>query len=320
MTAVDWLLDSDPGLRWQVLRDLTDASADEVAAERARVAVEGWGARLLALRDEDGQWAGGACFPAGFRGDFSAGQPWTSTFPTLTLLRDLGVDPDAEQVREAVAAVRDNCRWEHAGQPFFAGEVEPCINGRTVALGAYFGVDVEGIVTRLLAEQLADGGWNCEAEFGSLRSSFCTTICVLEGLVAHERATGGSADSVVARHRGEEYLLRRRLFRRLSTGEVVDPDWLRFSFPTWWHYDVLRALDYFRAAGNDPDPRLAEAVDLLRSKSQPDGTWLLENTHPGAVHFTLEDGNGRPSRWNTLRALRVLDWYDRLDQSGSIGN
>jgi hypothetical protein len=194
VTVLDWLLESDPALRWQVLRDLTDSSAEEVAAERARVAVEGWGGRLLALRDSDGQWAGGACFPADFRGDFSAGQPWTSTFPTLTLLRDFGVDPNAEQMREAVGLVRDNCRWEHAGQPFFTGEVEPCINGRTVALGAYFGVDVDSIVVRLLGEQLADGGWNCEVENGSVRSSFHTTICVLEGLLEYERATGDSAE------------------------------------------------------------------------------------------------------------------------------
>ena len=307
---LDWLLDSDPALRWQVLHDLTDAPPDAVAAERARVATEGWGARLLALRGDDGQWAGGACFPAGFRGDFSQGQPWTSTFPTLALLRELGVDPDAQPIRETVALVAENCRWEHAGQRFFDGEVEPCINGRTVAIGAYFGVDVDGIVARLLGEQLADGGWNCDTEIGSVRSSFATTICVLEGLLEHERATGGSAAAVAARRRGEEYLLDRHLFRRLSTGAVVEEDWLRFSFPTWWHYDVLRALDYFRAVGGPPDPRLTEAVAVLRSQRQPDGRWLLENTHPGPVHLEMEDGDGQPSRWNTLRALRVLHWHD----------
>jgi len=308
--TVDWLLDSDPALRWQVLRDLCDAPADTVAAERARVATEGWGARLLALRDPDGQWAGGACFPGDFRGDFSQGQPWTSTFPTLTLLRDFGIDPEAPAVRDTIALVRENCRWEHAGQRFFDGEVEPCINGRTVAVGAYFGQDVDGIVTRLLDEQLEDGGWNCEAENGSVRSSFASTICVLEGLLEYERATGGSPRTVTVRRRAEQYLLERRLFRRLSTGEVADPDWLAFSFPTWWHYDVLRGLDYFRAVGGEPDVRLDEAVELLRTKQQADGTWLLENTHRGAVHFTMEDGDGHPSRWNTLRALRVLRWYD----------
>ena len=309
MTVVDWLLDSDPSVRWQVLRDVTGAPAADIAAERARVAVEGWGARLLAARDEDGQWAGGACFPGDFRGDFSGGQPWTATFPSLTLLRDLGVEPDTPRVREAVALVRDNCRWEHAGQPFFAGEVEPCINGRTVALGAYFGVDVGGIVDRLVGEQLADGGWNCEVENGSVRSSFHTTICVLEGLLEYERATGGSPATTAVRRRGEEYLLARGLFRRLSTGEVVEQEWLRFAFPTWWHYDVLWGLDYFRSTGDQADPRVAEAIDVVRSKQQPDGTWLLENTHPGAVHFAMEE-DGRPSRWVTLRALRVLHWYD----------
>ena len=210
-----------------------------------------------------------------------------------------------------MALVRDHCRWEHAGQPFFSGEVEPCINGRTVTLGIYFDQDVDGVVARLLGEQLEDGGWNCEAENGSVRSSFATTINVLEGLLAHERATGGSAESIAARRRGEEYLLERKLIRRKSTGEVVNPAWLQFSFPTRWHYDVLRALDYFRSVGDVPDSRMDEAIDVLRSKQQPDGTWLLENTHPGTVHFALEDGDGRPSRWNTLRALRVLSWYEQ---------
>ncbi len=310
MNAMEWLLESDPAVRWQVLRDLGDASPAEIAAERARVATQGWGAQLLARRDADGQWAGGACFPANFRADFSAGQPWTSTLPTLTLLRDFGIDPDAPAMRETIALVAANCRWEHAGQRFFAGEVEPCINGRTVAIGGYFGVGVDAIVARLLAEQLDDGGWNCEAENGSLRSSFASTICVLEGLLEHQRVTGGSPESVSARHRAEEYLLERHLFRRRSTGRVVDRSWLEFSFPTWWHYDVLRALDYFRAVGGPPDPRLAEAVGVLRNRRQPDGRWPRENIHPGAVHLEWEDGDGRPGRWNTLRALRVLRWID----------
>ena len=310
---MDWLLDSDPAIRWQVLRDLVHAPTDVVAAERARVATAGWGARLLALQGDDGQWAGGACFPARslYQPDREQGQPWISTLPALQLLWDLGIDPSSERVRRAVAMVRDHCRWEHAGQPFFSGEVEPCINGRVVTLGTYFDQDVDGVVNRLLGEQLEDGGWNCEAENGSVRSSFATTINVLEGLLAHERATGGSAQSIAARRRGEQYLLERRLFRRRSTGDVVKPAWLQFSFPTHWHYDVLRALDYFRSAGDVPDGRMDEAIDLLRSKQQPDGTWLLENTHPGRVWFALEDGDGRPSRWNTLRALRVLTWYEQ---------
>jgi hypothetical protein len=313
MGVLDWLLDSDPSIRWQVLRDLVQAPADVVEAERARVATEGWGARLLALQGEDGQWAGGACFPAmssNWREE-NQGQPWTSTLPTLQLLRDFGVDPRSDRVRRAVELVRERCRWEHAGQAFFGGEVEPCINGRTVALGSYFDQDVDAVVARLIDEQLEDGGWNCEVENGSVRSSFATTINVLEGLLAHERAAGGSAESIAARRRGEEYLLERRLMRRRSTGEVVDAAWLQFSFPVRWHYDVLRALEHFRSVGDEPDPRMSEAIDLLGSRQQPDGTWLLENTHPGKVYFALEDGDGRPSRWNTLRALRVRQWYEQ---------
>jgi hypothetical protein len=315
MTVLDWLLASDPAIRWQVLSDLADAPAEAVAAERACVATEGWGAGLLNLQGEDGQWAGGALFPARRakpgNGDPPKGQPWTATAYSLVLLRDFGVDPHCDQVRRAVAQVREHCRWEHAGQPFFSGEVEPCINGMTVALGVYFNQDVNRVVARLAGEQLEDGGWNCEAENGSVRSSFHTTIRVLEGLLAHERAAGGSVESIAARRRGEEYLLERKLFRRKSTGAVVDPAWLQFSFPTRWHYDVLRGLEYFRAAGDPPDRRVDEAIDLLRSKQQSDGTWLLENTHPGAVHFALDEGDGRPSRWNTLRALRVLRWYEQ---------
>jgi hypothetical protein len=305
---LEWLLDADPAIRWQVMRDLTDTPVVEVAAERTRVEHEGWGAALLAARDPDGQWLGGACFPG--RGDppQDDSQPWTATLPVMLELRDLGLDPASETAREMTSLVAANCRWEYNGAPFFDGEVEPCINGHTVTLGAYFGADVDGIVSRLLTDQLEDGGWNCEAERGATVSSFNSTICVLEGLLEHEHATGGSAETLAARRRGEEYLLERVLFRSRSTGQVPDDAWLQFSFPTRWHYDVLRGLEYFRRA-EVRDPRLEEAVQLVRSKRQDDGTWSLENTHPGAVHVRFEDGDGRPSRWNTLRARRVLDWW-----------
>jgi hypothetical protein len=306
-----WLLDSDPSIRWQVMRDLAGAPAEVVAAERARVATEGWGARLLALQSADGQWDGGTYTPAWASASETVSQPWTATTYTLLLLRDLGLDPASEEARRAVTLVRDNSRWEEGGQPFFSGEVEPCINGMTVALGSYFGQDIQGVVDRLLDEQLRDGGWNCEAENGSVRSSFHTTICVLEGLLEHDRATGGSPEATAARLRGQEYLLERGLFRRLSTGDMVDPDWTLFSFPTRWHYDVLRGLDYLRSAGAIPDKRSAEAIELVEKRRGEDGRWRLQNTHPGAVHFDLEGGDGQPSRWNTLRALRVLDWYER---------
>lgn len=377
MTVLDWLLDSDPSIRWQVMRDLTGEPAEAVAAERAKIATEGWGARLLALQDGDGQW-GRDVLPASSE-DVGDGLPdvatrklllgvhdisldrlagyldldpdalaawendpdpnlddegidkyrsalnwmrnsigtlkpsWTSTTYTLLLLREMGLDPASDPARRAVALVRDNSRWDHDGQRYFDGEVEPCINGKTVALGAYFGQDVDGVVARLLAEQLADGGWNCEAERGSIRSSFNTTIAVLEGLLEYEVANGAAADVTAARLRAQEYLLERRMFRRLSTGEVADPAWTQFSFPTYWHYDVLRGLDYLRSAGVEPDDRITEAIELVESKRGPDGRWPLENTHPGRVHFEMDEGDGKPSRWNTLRAMRVLDWHGQSD-------
>jgi hypothetical protein len=308
--VIDWLLEGDAAIRWQVLRDLTDASPDEVAAERRRVEHEGWGLGLLALEDADGLWAGGACFPAAYSGG-EQGQPWTATMHTLQTLQILGLDPGCEAARRAIALVAENGRWEHEGQRYFDGEVEPCINGRTIETGAYFGVDVTAIVERVLGERLADGGWNCEAENGSVRSSFHTTIDVLDGLLEFERTTGGSSAVREARRSGEEYLLARRLFRRLSTGEVADEAFLEFAFPYYWRYDVLRALDYFRGSGAIPEPRMAEAVEVVQSKRQPDGRWLLDRIHSGRVHFDLEGRVGEPSRWNTLRALRVLDWWNR---------
>jgi len=309
-SVVRWLLDSDPSIRWQVMRDLTDAPAHEVAAERARVATEGWGARLLALQGADGRW-GGAAWNRG----------WNSTMHILWLLRHLGLDPASAEARRAVSLVRDRVTWQGSGPQecdgnfFFVGEVEPCINGQVATAGAYFGQDVRGIVDRLLGEQLSDGGWNCEAPNCSTRSSFNTTICVLEALLEHERATGGSPEVTDARLRGQEYLLERRLFRRRSTGEVIERDrkgdsaWTRFAFPTWWHYDVLRGLEYLRSAGVTPDERVAEAIDLVASKRDGDERWPLETRYPGMMPVEIDKGEGQPSRWNTLRALRVLDWY-----------
>jgi hypothetical protein len=306
-SVLAWLLDSDPSIRWQVMRDLIDAPAEEVAAERARVATEGVGARLLALQGSDGRW-GGAAWNRG----------WNSTMHVLMLLRDLGLDPVSDRARRAVGLVRDGVTWRGCGpqecedNPFFAGEVEPCINGQVGAVGAYFGQDVRGIIDRLLAEQLPDGGWNCEAANGSTRSSFNTTICVLEALLEYERAVGGIPEVISARLRGQEYLLERRLFRRRSTGEVIERDrkgdgaWTRFAFPTWWHYDVLRGLEYLRRAGVAPDERVAEAIDLVASKRDGDGRWSLDTQYPGKMPVETDEGEGRPSRWNTLRALRAL--------------
>ena len=233
------------------------------------------------------------------------------------LLRAFGLDPAGAEARQAVQRIREQVAWEHDGEPFFAGEVEPCINGKVVAMGAYFGEDVHGIVDRLLREQMSDGGWNCEQENGSTRGSFHSTIDVLDGLLEYERAVGDSPDVRVARLRGQEYLLDRRMLRRRSTGEVIDPDFAQFSYPTYWHYDVLRGLDYLRAAGAAPDERMAEAISLVQSKRDAEGRWPLENPHPGLTHFAMDDGEGKPSRWNTLRAMRVLRWYEQTPTSSS---
>jgi hypothetical protein len=309
--VIQWLLDSDPSIRWQTMRDLIRAPADEIASERARVATEGAGARLLALQGSDGRW-GGAAWNRG----------WDSTMHVLMLLRDMGLDPACDQARRALGLVRDRVTWQGCGPPecagnaFFEGEVEPCINGQVAAVGAYFGQDVRRIVDRLLAEQLPDGGWNCESANGSTRSSFNTTICVLEALLEYERALGGSPDVTGARLLGQEYLLNRHLFRRRSTGEVIERDrkggavWTRFAFPTWWHYDVLRGLDYLARAGVAPDTRVSEAIDLVASKPDDDGRWPLETQYPGKMPVETDAGEGQPSRWITLRAVRVLDWYE----------
>jgi hypothetical protein len=313
---MDWLLDSDPSIRWQVMRDLLGVPEAEYRVERAKVETEGWGARLLSYEDEDGQWAGGAFAPRDF--DFrewrDVGQPWTATAFSLSQLREFGLEPSSDRARRAVHLIGTNSRWDHAGEPYWDGEVEECINGRTVADGAYFGVDVSSLADRLAGERLDDGGWNCERANGSVRSSFATTINVLEGLLEYQKATGGTPQTREARASGEEYLLERRLFRRASTGEPADEQFLSFGHPSQWRYDMLRALDYFRAAaevtGATADWRLGEAVDHVRSRRQPDGTWLLDWRLPGRVWFEVDDAVGKPSRWVTLRAMRVLGWLE----------
>ncbi len=284
------------------MRDLTDRPAATVAAERSRVASEGWGARLFAQQRPDGQWGDGVATPF-----------WWSNLYTLVFLRDLGPDPASPRVRTAIDRVRDLVTWgpQFGNPPFFEGEVEPCINGRVVGLGAYFGERNDRLVDRLLSEQLADGGWNCEAERGSVRSSFHTTICVLEGLLAFEQAFGPAPAVTDVRARAHEYLLERRLLRRFSTGEVIHQTWTRFAFPPLWHYDVLRGLDYLRAAGVQADPRMDEAMTILRDRRRDDGGWRLDVRHRNTLYEELAGPVGTPNRWITLRALRVLDWHAR---------
>ena len=315
-SVIEWLLDSDPSIRWQVMQDLIHSPADEVAAERAKVATEGWGAQLLALQGADGSWAGTAW-----------NHGWDSTMHVLTLLREFGLNPASEEAHRAVRLVRDHVRWmgwdwdgkwqgqDFVGNPFFAGEVEPCINGQVGASGAYFGQDIQRILDRLLVEQLPDGGWNCEAENGSTRSSFNTTICVLEALLEYELAGGTNTNVMAARLHGQEYLLERRIFHRLSTGEMIERDregstvFTHLAFPAWWHYDVLRGLEYLRRAGVTPDERVDEAITLVESKRDSEGRWSLEVRYPGTMPIEIDKGKGQPNCWNTLRALRMLDWY-----------
>ncbi|MDQ2766254.1 MAG: hypothetical protein M3Y30_03770 [Gemmatimonadota bacterium] len=300
--VLEWLLDADPSLRWQVMRDLTDTPADVIAAERSRVGLEGWGTRLLAQQRPDGQWGDGLATPF-----------WWSTMYTLLFLRDLGIEPTSAPARAAIDLVRGNVTWgpEFGDSPFFEGEVEPCINGRVVALGAYFGERSDRLVDRLLSEQLADGGWNCDAERGSVRSSFHTTICVIEGLLAFEQAFGATSTVTDSRMRAHEYLLERRLLRRLSSGEIIEPSWTQFAFPTLWHYDVLRALDYLRAVGVQPDTRMEEAVAIVHERRQSDGRWLLDVRHQDTPHEDLAGEVGAANRWITMRSLRVLKWHAR---------
>ena len=293
-----WLLDADPSIRWQVMRDLTDANPETVTVERSRVADEGWGARLLALQGEDGNWGGGAYSPK-----------WISTTYTLLLLRHLGIDPDASNMRAATDLVAERVEMGKKDLPFFEYVGETCISGMCLALSSYFRHAEGARADWLLDEQLDDGGWNCETPRGSQVSSFDTTISVLEALLEYERAVGGDPVVAAARERAHGYLLDRRLMYRLSDGELINQRWPLMSFPPRWHYDVLRGLDYLADADVEVDERCDEAVEVIRSKRRHDGTWPLQNRHAGKVHFEMEEGSGKPSRWNTLRALRVLRWH-----------
>ncbi|WP_029112398.1 hypothetical protein [Mycobacterium sp. URHB0044] len=317
--VTEWLLDSDPALRWQVERDLLREQPDVWEATRAKVATEGFGARLLALQDADGQWAGGAFFPSDF--DFEgpeaaegAGQPWTATTWTLNALREWGLDPTVLRERRTVELLAENSRWEYDDLPYWAGEVDCCINAWTVANGVWLGADVMGIVDWFLTRRLPDGGWNCEWVDGSTRSSFHSTLNSLKGLLAYDASTGGTGATRAARRSGEEYLLQRGLFRRLSTGAPVG-EWVdRFAYPIRWSCDVLNAAEYFRQSslldGSRPDARMADAIELIRAARQPEGTWLQAGRPPGRVWFEVDVPAGEPSKWLTLYGTRVLEWWD----------
>jgi hypothetical protein len=307
--VTDWLMAGDVSLRWQVERDLLGVDDAVWQATRAQLPLMGDGATLLAARGADGLWDGGAFMPLGF--DWASldqvGQPWTATGWVLQDMMVLGLDPASAQARDAVAGAAA-ARWDHAGQPFWDGEVEECINGRLLAVGCYFGVDMGALAARLVRDRQADGGWNCDRERGSVRSAFASTINVLEGLWAYEAATGGTTASRAARGSGEDWLLARGLMHRLTTGAVADPAHLHLRHPARWQYDVLRALDHFRSVGHR-DARLGPAIDWLQAKRRPDGCWAADDCLAGRS-WLPHDPAGQPSRWITLRALRVLRWWE----------
>jgi hypothetical protein len=311
-----WLLDSDPALRWQVERDLVGAPPSVWEATRARIPLEGFGARLLAEQDADGQWAGGAYFPAPDRGGTDPadrGQPWTATTWSLTALREWGMDAAPLQERRTAQLLAEHSRWEYQGLPYWGGEFDCCINAMTLANGLWLGADVAAIAEWFVRHQLPDGGWNCEWPEGATRSSFHSTLNSLQGLLAHELATGGTAATRAARRAGQEYLLRRGLFRRRSTGEPVGWWVDRFAYPFRWRYDVLRAAEHFRRASRldgPPDLRMADALEMVRAARGPDGRWRQDGRLPGRQWFEVDVPAGEPSKWVTLSGLRVLQWWD----------
>jgi hypothetical protein len=312
-SEVQWLLDGDPAIRWQTQRDLVGAAKSTVDRERGKVAREGWGARLLALQDPQGTWAGGQTTDKGLYSP-----KWTSTTYTMLLLRDFGLPPTNRQARKACTILLEKGLQPDGGVNYgiWAERIargETCVTGMVLSILSHFHHDderLDAIATNLLEVQMPDGGWNCRRPQGATHSSVHTTISALEGLRLYELHRGGENPAIrVAQERGREFLLVHRLFRSHRTGAIIKPVFTRFAFPPRWHYDVLRALDYFQAVGAPRDPRLADAIDLVHKGRGEDGCWRLQNSFKGKVYFELER-LGQPSRWNTLRALRVLKWWE----------
>jgi hypothetical protein len=308
--VIGWLLEGDPAIRWQTLRDLGGASERTVDRERSKVAREGWGARLLAKQDPEGSWAGGLSADGGLYSP-----KWTSTTYTMLLLRDLGLAANNRQAKKACKLLLDGGLQRDGGINYgWRGRSETCITGMVLSILSHFSYDdarLNTIAAHLLQAQMPDGGWNCRRDLGATHASMHTTISALEGLRLLEPHGAGDADALrAAQDRGREFLLVHRLFRSHRTGNVIKPEFTRFVFPPRWHYDILRALDYFQAVDAPRDPRLAEAIDIVRTHRREDGRWSLSYVYKGKTYFELER-LGAPSRWNTLRALRVLTWWDR---------
>lgn len=305
--AIEWLLDGDPAIRWQTLRDLVGAPERTVERERRRVARDGWGARLLARQAPAGTWAGGLYSPK-----------WISTTYTMLMLRDFGLPATNRQARRACKLLLDGGLQRDGGINYgtwakWTGRSETCITGMVLSILSHFeyaDARLDTIADHLLAQQMPDGGWNCRRPDGASHASVHTTISVLEGLQLYALHRGRKVRVVrAAQRRGREFLLVHRLFRSHRTGEIIKPVFTRFSFPPRWHYDILRALDHFQAVRAPCDPRLAESINIVRSSQRKDGRWALQHSYKGKTYFELER-LGAPSRWNTLRALRVLNWWD----------
>jgi hypothetical protein len=306
--VIQWLLEGDPAIRWQTLRDLTGAAGPTFERERRRVARDGWGARLLARQDPEGTWAGGLSSDGGLYSP-----KWISTTYTMLLLRDFGLPATNRPARKACTLLLDGGLQRDGGINYgWRGRSETCITGMVLSILTHFECDddrLDTIADHLLEQQMPDGGWNCRRDLGATHASVHTTISVLEGLRLYEVHRGLRVRAVrAAQRRGREFLLAHRLFRSHRTGKIIKPEFTRFAFPPRWHYDILRALDYFQAVNAPRDQRLAEAIGIVQSTRRGDGRWPLQNCWKGKTYFELER-LGAPSRWNTLRALRVLKWW-----------
>lgn len=313
----EWLLDSDPALKWQVERDLLCLPEEVWSATRELTNATGFGARLLELQDVDGQWAGGAYFPG--RAEPRAltvdseekGQPYIATTWTLNALREWGVS--AETLGDTADRLAANSRWEYDDLPYWGGEVDCCINAFTLCNGAWLGVNVAKNADWFLETQLADGGWNCDWVEGATKSSFHSTLNALIGLLEYQQRMGADERITSARKRAEEYLLARQLMFKLSDGSEVGP-WLRdLAYPFRWNYSVIRALNYFRDSalfsGDKADARLTAAAEFLASKANEHGRWVTNDRIPGSVWFYVDAPVGQESKWLTFFALRALTWW-----------
>ena len=298
-----WLLEGDPAIRWQVYRDLLVVDQKTIQKEQALIAREGWGAKLLSQQESDGRFGGGLYNPK-----------WISTTYTLLLLRWLGLDPDYPDIQKSCQLLLVKGLYRDGGINYFRSMKcsETCVTGMILRLFSYFKYSndrIQLLVEYLLREQMPDGGWNCQRFKGAGHSSFHTTINVLEGLLDFSKFNHYQSIEIQERiKQAVEFLLQHNLYKSHRSGQVFDSRMTRFSFPPYWRYDVLRVLDFFQTAHIPYDHRMADALTLVKKRQQPDGRWLLQNRQPGRTYFEMEK-TGEPSRWNTLRAIRVLKFY-----------